>query len=66
MNFSVDDDVEYQTVAGLVLEELKHLPELGESFEKGGWKFEVIDLDGRRVDKVLVTAPRRDADAMDI
>ncbi|MBB3308919.1 putative hemolysin [Rhizobium sp. BK196] len=56
MNFPVDDDVEYQTVAGLVLEELKHLPELGESFVKNDWKFEVIDLDGRRVDKVLVSA----------
>lgn len=66
MNFPEDDDAEYQTVAGLVLEELKHLPELGETFEKGGWKFEVIDLDGRRIDKVLVTAPERDADANDI
>ncbi len=56
MNFPLDDDVEYQTVAGLVLEELKHLPELGESFVKNDWKFEVIDLDGRRVDKVLVSA----------
>ncbi|OCJ12966.1 DNA-binding protein [Rhizobium sp. AC44/96] len=66
MNFPKDDDIEYQTVAGLVLEELKHLPELGETFEKSGWKFEVIDLDGRRVDKLLVTAPQKDADAMDI
>lgn len=66
MNFPQDDDIEYQTVAGLVLEELKHLPELGETFVKAGWKFEVIDLDGRRVDKLLVTAPHKDADAMDI
>lgn len=56
MNFPVDDEVEYQTVAGLVLEELKHLPTLGETFVKNGWKFEVIDLDGRRIDKVLVSA----------
>lgn len=55
MNFPVTDDVDYQTVAGLILEELKHLPELGETFEKDGWSFEVIDMDGRRVDKVLVT-----------
>ncbi len=60
MNFPLDDDVEYQTVAGLVLEELKHLPELGETFVKNDWKFEVIDLDGRRVDKVLVSALARD------
>lgn len=43
----------YQTVGGFVLERLKHLPSLGESFTAKGWKFEVIDLDGRRVDKVL-------------
>lgn len=56
MSFPVDDGVEYQTVAGLVLEELKHLPKLGETFVKNGYKFEVIDLDGRRIDKVLVSA----------
>lgn len=58
MDFRIDDDVEFQTVAGLVLDELKRIPELGESFEKNGWRFEVIDLDGRRVDKVLVTPPK--------
>ncbi|WP_337267998.1 hemolysin family protein [Oryzifoliimicrobium ureilyticus] len=55
MNLRLDDDLEYQTVAGLVLEELKHLPELGETFDMEGWRFEVIDLDGRRIDKLLVT-----------
>jgi putative hemolysin len=43
----------YQTVGGFVLERLKHLPSLGESFSAKGWKFEVIDLDGRRIDKIL-------------
>lgn len=56
MKVSVDDDVDYQTVAGFVLEELKHLPNLGESFVKNGWKFEVVDLDGRRIDKILAVA----------
>jgi putative hemolysin len=55
MNFAVDDDVDFQTVAGLVLEELGHLPDLGEKFDKNGWQFEVIDLDGRRIDKLLVS-----------
>ncbi|WP_183432316.1 hemolysin family protein [Mesorhizobium sp. RMAD-H1] len=55
MRYPLDNDVDYQTVAGLVLEELKHLPELGESFTKNGWCFEVVDLDGRRIDKLLVT-----------
>ena len=56
MNFPVADDRDYQTVAGLVLEEMKHLPEVGESFVMNGWRFEVVDLDGRRIDKLLLTA----------
>jgi putative hemolysin len=45
---------EYDTVAGLVLHQLGHIPELGTSFAAEGYRFEVIDLDGRRIDKVLV------------
>lgn len=45
----------YETVAGLVIDELNHLPELGEAVETLGWRFEVVDLDGRRVDKVLAS-----------
>ena len=45
----------YETVAGLLLDALKHFPALGQSVRIGQWRFEVIDLDGRRVDKVLVS-----------
>ncbi len=45
----------YETVAGFVLAEMQHLPKTGESVEVGDWRFEVVDLDGRRVDKVLAT-----------
>lgn len=48
---------EYETVAGYVLTELGRLPAVGERFEREGWTFEVVDLDGRRIDKLLVTAP---------
>jgi putative hemolysin len=51
----VPRDPEYETVAGFILAELNHLPAIGEQFERGKWKFEVLDLDGRRIDKVLVT-----------
>ncbi|CAN7262157.1 hemolysin family protein [Rhizobium rhizogenes] len=61
MNIPLDEDAEYQTVAGLVLEELKHLPELGESFSRNGWRFEVIDLDGRRIDKLLLSPDKTEA-----
>ncbi len=44
---------DYETVAGLVIGELQHLPATGEAVETLGWRFEVVDLDGRRIDKVL-------------
>ena len=51
----VPKDAKFETVAGFVLAELNHLPDVGETFERGHWRFEVLDLDGRRIDKVLVT-----------
>ncbi len=51
----VPRDAKYETVAGFVLAELNHLPVVGEVFERGPWRFEVMDLDGRRIDKVLVS-----------
>jgi putative hemolysin len=46
---------EFATAAGYVLWKLKHLPTEGEAFADQGWTFEVIDLDGRRIDKILAT-----------
>jgi putative hemolysin len=43
----------YHTVGGLVISELQHLPNTGEHVDTLGWRFEVIDLDERRIDKVL-------------
>ena len=51
----VPKDPKYETVAGYILSELNHLPVTGESFIREPWRFEVVDLDGRRIDKVLVT-----------
>jgi putative hemolysin len=45
----------YATVAGFVLAHLQHIPKTGEVIETGGWRFEVVDLDGRRIDKVLAS-----------
>ena len=56
-------DPAFETVAGYILYELNHLPAVGETFERGPWRFEVVDLDGRRIDKVLVS--RMDAQARD-
>ncbi|MEY4697596.1 MAG: hypothetical protein RIT14_2024, partial [Pseudomonadota bacterium] len=46
---------DYETVAGLVLNVFGRLPGLGESVSAEGWRFEVMDFDDRRIDKILVT-----------
>ncbi len=51
----------YHTVGGLVMELLARVPVVGDRVESGGWRWEVVDMDNRRVDKVLaspVVAPR--------
>jgi putative hemolysin len=50
----IPKDPPYETVAGYILSELNHLPVVGETFTREPWRFEVLDLDGRRIDKVLV------------
>lgn len=45
----------YQTVAGFVLDCFGRIPSPGESIDFAGWRIEVIDLDGRRIDKVLIS-----------
>lgn len=51
---NLPDDDEYNTIAGLVIEHFGRIPHVGESFELDGWRFEVVDLDGARVDKLLL------------
>ena len=52
-------DRDYATVAGFALSVLKHIPDTGESFTVDGWKFEVVDMDGRKIDKLLASRARR-------
>jgi putative hemolysin len=56
-----EGETDYQTVGGMVMEALGRVPEEGDRFEWEGYSFEVLDMDGRRVDKVLV-APVRNTD----
>ena len=51
-----EDKGRYNTVAGLVLVLAGRLPRTGERFEGMQWSFEVVDMDGRRIDKVLAQA----------
>ena len=45
----------YNTISGLVLDQLDHIPQSGEHFEWNGYRIEVVDMDGARIDKLLVT-----------
>jgi putative hemolysin len=58
LGFSGGPTGDFHTVAGFALSQLGHLPEIGESFDYEGWRFEVVDLDGRRIDKVLAIPPK--------
>ena len=51
----VPEQRSYATVAGFVLAHLQHLPQVGERVDASGWTFEVVDLDGRRIDKILAS-----------
>lgn len=64
LGIAVPHDAGFHTAAGYALYELKALPHEGMSFEAKGWRFEVVDMDGRRIDKLLVSravSPRRRA-----
>lgn len=50
-----ENDSDYRTVAGMMMAAFGHIPGTGEYFEWRGLRFEVVDLDGARIDKVLVT-----------
>lgn len=45
----------YNTVSGLILDHLAHIPATGEKLEWNGFTFEIVDMDGARIDKILVS-----------
>ncbi|TKT80392.1 hemolysin family protein [Aquamicrobium sp. LC103] len=55
LGISLPQNRDYETLAGFVLSELNHLPKVGEHVKTLGWRFEVVDLDGRRIDKILAS-----------
>ena len=63
LGLNMPQDRDYSTVAGFALSVLKHLPETGETFAHDGWKFEVVDMDGRKIGKLIASRPKRRARA---
>ncbi|MFT3756590.1 MAG: hemolysin family protein [Pseudoxanthomonas sp.] len=59
------DEDDYNTVAGMVIEHFGRIPQVGESFTWAGWRIEVVDLDGARIDKLLLQKLPHDDDGDD-
>jgi putative hemolysin len=55
LGLKLRQDRDFSTVAGFALSVLKHLPETGETFRHDGWSFEIVDMDGRKIDKLIAS-----------
>ena len=60
LKITLPEHRDYATAAGFALSILRHLPREGECFEEQGWKFEIVDMDGRKIDKLLVARLEED------
>ncbi|WP_375197430.1 hemolysin family protein [Sphingobium sp.] len=56
IGIDLPEDRDYATVAGHALWLMKRLPEVGDYVDDQGWRFEIVDMDGRKIDKLLVAA----------
>ena len=63
ISFEPEHGREYQTLAGFIVTQLAHVPSEGEFFDWHGCRFEIIDMDRHRVDKILVTPAPAGAEA---
>jgi putative hemolysin len=59
LGLTLPADRDYATAAGFALSVLKHLPETGERFSFRGWRFEIVDMDGRKIDKLIASQRKR-------
>lgn len=62
LEIALPEDREYATAAGFVMAVLKKVPKESDHFAEQGWRFEVVDMDGLRIDKILVQRLDEDAD----
>ncbi len=60
-----EEEHEFDTVAGFVLHELERIPQTGDYFDWRGFSFEIIDMDGQRIDKLLVKVPQEVKDGLE-
>ncbi len=60
------EHADFHTLAGFIIHRLGRIPAAGDHFDWGGWQFEVVDMDGQRIDKVLVSRKPQSRAAADI
>jgi putative hemolysin len=58
LEITLAEDRDFATVAGFALDVMRRLPEEGDHFSRQGWRFEIVDMDGRKIDKLLVSAEK--------
>jgi putative hemolysin len=59
LGIQLPHDRDFSTVAGFALSVLKRIPKTGENFRYDHWTFEIVDMDGRKIDKLIAVRPRR-------
>jgi len=55
LQISFADEENFSTLGGFMMYKLNRIPKIGDKFEYESYLFEIVDMDGKRVDKVLVT-----------
>jgi putative hemolysin len=58
-----EEEGDFHTLGGFMMARVHRVPTVGDHFDVDGYRFEVVDMDGRRVDRVLVVPPRAKAEA---
>ncbi|HKM36205.1 MAG TPA: hemolysin family protein [Thiopseudomonas sp.] len=67
LKMTLEDDLSFETVAGLVIDRVEIPPHVGQHICVDGWNIEIVDMDGKRIDKLLVSKaiPHTDSEATD-
>lgn len=68
-HFDMEDlynEFNYNTLSGLILEELEHIPQTGEKLSWRNFDFEIVDMDAARIDKVLVSLKKPEKEPVEV
>ena len=60
----MEEEQEYDTLGGFIIHHLERIPVTGDTFDWRGFTFEIMDMDGARIDKILVVQKLTEADAV--